>query len=528
MSSYRDGDTGLSMLCRNIETAAVIGAGLSGIVSAVHLLQAGINVTVFERAGTPGGAWKFSSKPDSDPPYPNSRLHPPDWNELEKSPSGGLSVEDAKAAFAPAGPVYANMKSRGSEEVMRTSLMDWPVGTRAPIDHCDVVAHLEDIARVHHVEDKIRFRTRVEALSKRDRDGRWELRTASLVISSASYAIERSVLDFDAVVVATGRYNEPRVPDIPGLASWKRNFPDRISHSKQYRTPAPYRGKTVLIIGGYISALEVTSELVKNGAKVYESARDTRFDFRDLLNHENAEKVAMAVGFTTDDNYQDQSAPVLHKSRPIPGKVILKDGRALRDIHHVIIATGYLTSFPFLGPLLEQPSTALEGADEEVVTTADGRTVHNLHEDIFYIPDPTLAFIGVTHFASTFSLYDFQAEVLAAVFARRVRLPSKTLMKAEQRRRKERVLPGTLLNSIFLLDDFVIRRLMDWVNGDLEDGGFEPLTGPDPRWWRAFRKEREGARSLLGLAQDNYLDMYGADWDSCARLCPGHGRLGQS
>jgi hypothetical protein len=63
----------------------------------------------------------------------------------------------------------------------------------------------------------------------------------------------------------------------------------------------------------------------------------------------------------------------------------------------------------------------LQDADEQVIITADCRTVHNLHEDIFYIPDPT------------FSLYDFQAQVLASVFAGRVRLPSKTAMEVEQK-----------------------------------------------------------------------------------------------
>jgi cation diffusion facilitator CzcD-associated flavoprotein CzcO len=36
---------------------AVIGAGVSGIVSAGHLLAAGLNVTVFERNLAPGGVW---------------------------------------------------------------------------------------------------------------------------------------------------------------------------------------------------------------------------------------------------------------------------------------------------------------------------------------------------------------------------------------------------------------------------------------------------------------------------------------
>lgn len=257
--------------------------------------------------------------------------------------------------------------------------------------------------------------------------------------------------------------------------------------------------------------MEITNELTSNGAKVYTSAKDTMFDFRDLVDHESAEKVPMATKFTTatDDGPRSVPSPrFLDSDIPIPGKVILEDGRVLEKIHHVIIATGYLTSYPFLGPTLEQPSIPLQDADEKVIITADCRTVHNLHEDIFYIPDPTLAFIGVTHFASTFSLYDFQAQVLASVFAGRVRLPSKTAMEVEQKRRKSLVLPGTFLNSIFLLDDFVIRRLLEWVNRDLVAGGLDPLQGPDPKWWEEFSVLRENARSLLGKVQENYLSAY--------------------
>lgn len=40
-----------------IRRVAVIGAGISGVVSAGHLLAAGLNVTVFERNEAAGGVW---------------------------------------------------------------------------------------------------------------------------------------------------------------------------------------------------------------------------------------------------------------------------------------------------------------------------------------------------------------------------------------------------------------------------------------------------------------------------------------
>jgi cation diffusion facilitator CzcD-associated flavoprotein CzcO len=40
-----------------IRTVAVVGAGISGVVAACHLLRYGLEVTVFERSSGPGGVW---------------------------------------------------------------------------------------------------------------------------------------------------------------------------------------------------------------------------------------------------------------------------------------------------------------------------------------------------------------------------------------------------------------------------------------------------------------------------------------
>jgi cation diffusion facilitator CzcD-associated flavoprotein CzcO len=41
----------------NIRSVAVIGAGISGILATKYLLEAGLDVTVFERHEKPGGVW---------------------------------------------------------------------------------------------------------------------------------------------------------------------------------------------------------------------------------------------------------------------------------------------------------------------------------------------------------------------------------------------------------------------------------------------------------------------------------------
>lgn len=48
---------------------------------------------------------------------------------------------------------------------------------------------------------------------------------------------------FDALVVATGHYNVPWFPSLPGLLEWDQTYPGSIVHSKHFRNPSKFRGK---------------------------------------------------------------------------------------------------------------------------------------------------------------------------------------------------------------------------------------------------------------------------------------------
>lgn len=48
---------------------------------------------------------------------------------------------------------------------------------------------------------------------------------------------------FDAIVVASGHYNDPFVPSIPGLEEFNKDYPTAISHSKFYKSPSSFNGK---------------------------------------------------------------------------------------------------------------------------------------------------------------------------------------------------------------------------------------------------------------------------------------------
>jgi putative flavoprotein involved in K+ transport len=107
-----------------------------------------------------------------------------------------------------------------------------------------VVAYLRDYARQHELD----VRTRVEVERIERSHDEWRLRT-----SAGRLAAER-------VVVATGYSNVPFVPDWPG------SFSGEIVHSADYRNPAPYRGRRVLVVGAGNSGAEIAVDLADGGA----------------------------------------------------------------------------------------------------------------------------------------------------------------------------------------------------------------------------------------------------------------------
>jgi hypothetical protein len=78
------------------------------------------------------------------------------------------------------------------------------------------------------------------------------------------WAVETSDGRMEApiVVVATGFDREPFLPPWPGMDT----FTGEILHASDYREPAPYRGRDVLVVSAGNTGSEVAYELVRNGA----------------------------------------------------------------------------------------------------------------------------------------------------------------------------------------------------------------------------------------------------------------------
>jgi len=107
----------------------------------------------------------------------------------------------------------------------------------------DLVAYLNDYATGHGID--VRTGVRVDRV-----DPGWTLDTSSGPIEAG------------AVVVATGYNGAPFVPDWPG----RDGFTGELIHSSQYRSPEPFRGRDVLVVGAGNSGAEIATDVADGGA----------------------------------------------------------------------------------------------------------------------------------------------------------------------------------------------------------------------------------------------------------------------
>lgn len=111
-------------------------------------------------------------------------------------------------------------------------------GPGSPFRDREVVREWVEDIFVRNGHDKlVELNTTVERAEKKD--GKWVL-TLRKDGPGKNYWWQET---FDAVVVASGHYNVPWIPKIPGLVEYDAKFPGRILHSKHFRDPTKFKGK---------------------------------------------------------------------------------------------------------------------------------------------------------------------------------------------------------------------------------------------------------------------------------------------
>jgi 4-hydroxyacetophenone monooxygenase len=180
---------------------AVIGAGMSGILAAIKLKQAGIPFTVIEKNDTVGGTWYENRYPGCAVDTPNHFY---------------------SYSFEPSHE-WTHFYSKGDE----------------------LHFYLEGCADKYDIRRHIRFDTEVESARFDEAAKLWRL-TARGADGATS------TLTANAIISAVGQLNRPAIPDIPGLA----DFQGPVFHTAQWEAEHDLEGKRVAMIGTGASAMQ--------------------------------------------------------------------------------------------------------------------------------------------------------------------------------------------------------------------------------------------------------------------------------
>jgi cation diffusion facilitator CzcD-associated flavoprotein CzcO len=110
----------------------------------------------------------------------------------------------------------------------------------------EVVAYLEGYAERYQLD--VRLRTAVERIDP----------------SAKGWTVHTSVGDVEAqhVIVAGGYDHTPFIPDWPG----RERFNGALLHAAEYRSPEPFRGQDVIVVGSGCSGMEIAYDLLDGGA----------------------------------------------------------------------------------------------------------------------------------------------------------------------------------------------------------------------------------------------------------------------
>ncbi len=198
--------------------------------------------------------------------------------------------------------------------------------------------------------------------------------------------------EFDHVIVASGHFSTPNVPDYPGF----ENFNGRILHAHDFRDAMEFKDKDILLVGSSYSAEDIGSQCWKYGARTITTSYRTA-----------------PMGYKWPDNWEEK--PLL--TGVDKNTVSFSDGTK-KDIDAIILCTGYLHHFPFM-------EESLRLRTENRLAPAD------LYKTVVWQHNPKLLYLGMQDQWYTFNMFDAQAWYARDVIMGRIELPSQAEMNED-------------------------------------------------------------------------------------------------
>lgn len=188
----------------------VIGAGLSGIATAIQLQQLGIPYTVIERQSGVGGTWL--------------------WNDYPEARVDTLS--------------YLFQFKFEKRHRWRDFFASRP----------ETQKYLEDITQKHGIQDHFVFNREVTRAE-------WDEASATWNITAVHQRTQQpESYTANAIISAAGLFSTPNsTPNIPGI----EDFTGAIFHTTSWDHSVPYAGKSAAVIGTGSTGTQLTPALVR-------------------------------------------------------------------------------------------------------------------------------------------------------------------------------------------------------------------------------------------------------------------------
>jgi trimethylamine monooxygenase len=346
---------------------AVIGAGPSGL-AALRAFESARRkgaeipeVICYEKQSDYGGLWNYTWRTGLD--------------EFGEPVHGGM---------------YRYLWSNGPKECLEFADYGFEEHFGRPIPSYPPRAVLHDYikGRIEKsgVVPYIKLNTPARWISYNDDTGKFTVAVKDLKSDTSSAS------EFDYVIVASGHFSTPNVPEFEGI----KTFPGRVMHAHDFRSADEFADKRVLCVGSSYSSEDIGIQCYKYGAK------SVTFSYR-----------TKPMGFTWPENLKE--VPLLTKVEG--SRVTFKDGTS-EDFDAIVLCTGYLHHFPFLEDSLR-------------LKTRNRLYPPNLYKGVFWWGNPKLMYIGMQDQYYTFNMFDAQAWYARDVILGRITLPSLTEQAAD-------------------------------------------------------------------------------------------------
>ncbi|MGB3071580.1 MAG: NAD(P)-binding domain-containing protein [Ottowia sp.] len=384
----------------------IIGAGSSGVTAAKALREQGVAFDCYEVGSDIGGMWRYQN-------------------------DNGMSS------------AYRSLHIDTSRRNL--SYSDFPIPSHYPdfLSHFEVIRYLEDYANHFQVRQNIRFKTRVERV-EREPGGTWRV-----TLDDGESKLYRAVL------VANGHLWDPRWARFPG------EFSGTSLHAHDYKTPEPFVGRNVLVVGIGNSAVDIAVDVCKQAKSTYISTRRSAWIMpkyimgypsdrwssflgsklklptrvvRSVMKH----LMGLAVGnqerfgvprpqhaiwrehATLSQELLPYAGHGWIKIKPnvkqLRGSEVLFDDGTEAPIDTIIYATGYKTTFPFI--------------DKKLFAVEDGKV--DLYRRVLVPHAPGLYMVGLVQpIGPTIPLVEIQGQWVAHALSGRMRLPERNAMDKE-------------------------------------------------------------------------------------------------